>query len=225
MDELERTSVYKYYDQIGILIYVGITNQESARNKQHNASKHWWHFVARQDVSHHESREGALAEERRLIQKHLPPFNVQHNAHHVDIKSAYLKMVQSVDLSTSLFDAGMALKNKLPVVVWSRDGNKLMLISLADNAVVATRLRHIPGAKVVGMGEDYHGNVVGTVANCYQAGPFAVIELVLRKNVTFESAVVNFTNQKDGYLINKVRLLGASIPKRSRGPHKIQLSC
>lgn len=87
------TSVYRYYDRNGLLIYVGITNQGIGRNRQHNADKDWWRFVLRQDVTHFRTRQAALDEERNLIQQHRPPFNTQHNPDVADRRAAYLALL------------------------------------------------------------------------------------------------------------------------------------
>lgn len=85
-------SVYKYYDDHKILIYVGITCTGIARNRQHNASKEWWPFVSEQVVEHCDSREEAHACEVDLIQRFRPPFNIQHNPDHDDLRTAYLEL-------------------------------------------------------------------------------------------------------------------------------------
>lgn len=90
----EPTSVYKYFDKAGILIYVGITGSGALRNRQHNESKEWWKFVRRQQVEHFKSR--ALAHERevQLIERFKPPFNKQHNKDHAASRRFYLDMVE-----------------------------------------------------------------------------------------------------------------------------------
>lgn len=79
MTALSPTSVYRYYDRDGLLIYVGITSRGARRNYEHNTSKDWWPYVARQEVDHYETRALALRHERSLIIRHRPPFNRQHN--------------------------------------------------------------------------------------------------------------------------------------------------
>lgn len=84
------TSVYRYYDASGVLIYVGITKTGIYRNQQHNASKEWWPFVASQSVDHFPTRSAAHAREVALIQQYRPPFNTHHNNEHVLLRAAYL---------------------------------------------------------------------------------------------------------------------------------------
>jgi hypothetical protein len=85
------TSVYRYLDADGVLIYVGITNRGVQRQAEHVAHSKWWRFVCTQDVEHYDDRPTAERRERLLIEKHQPPFNVTHNAEHKRRLTAYLK--------------------------------------------------------------------------------------------------------------------------------------
>lgn len=84
------TSVYRYYDRDGVLLYVGITSRGPERNREHFKSKEWWRFVFRQDVSHYASRREAEEHERNLIQRYQPPFNVVHNPLWESLREEYL---------------------------------------------------------------------------------------------------------------------------------------
>ncbi len=83
------TSVYRYYDGAGVLLYVGITSTGMIRNRQHNADKEWWPLVKSQRVEHYPSRPRASVRERLLIRKYRPPFNKQHNPDHIAVAAAY----------------------------------------------------------------------------------------------------------------------------------------
>lgn len=91
---LRTTSVYRYYDRDGVLLYVGITNRGQERNREHFKSKDWWRFVARQDVSHYASRGEAEEHEKNLIQRYQPPFNVTHNPFWEDLRAEYLDLAE-----------------------------------------------------------------------------------------------------------------------------------
>src|SRR5690349_21062741 len=84
------TSVYRYYDEHGVLIYVGITKQGMGRNLQHNGRAEWWPYVVRQEVEHFDTRPLAAAREKELIRQFRPPFNKQHNPWHAEVREAYL---------------------------------------------------------------------------------------------------------------------------------------
>lgn len=91
------TSVYRYYDKNGVLIYVGITKQRTGRNSQHNADKVWWPLVFEQKVEHLPSRLCAQNRERDLIRLYKPPFNKVHNPEHAVLRAAYEALSASVD--------------------------------------------------------------------------------------------------------------------------------
>lgn len=87
------TSVYRYYDKNKILIYVGITSTGITRNRQHNADKAWWKYVASQEIDHYGSRDAARFNEINLINRFRPPFNRQHNPDYEAIHAYYLELV------------------------------------------------------------------------------------------------------------------------------------
>lgn len=109
MDNCQPTSVYKYYDSWGVLLYVGITSRGAARNVEHDG-KIWWQYVSRQEVEHCESREDALNVEAKLIKEYCPPFNIQHNKFSADSRDAYLALRQksSSGKSVNLVPTGKA---------------------------------------------------------------------------------------------------------------------
>ena len=96
------TSLYRYYDDRGALIYVGITGRGIARNEEHNKSKAWWPFVAHQDVQHFPSREAALAAERAAVLANEPPFNTQHNRNHKQVRAEYLRFRKAYEHERAL---------------------------------------------------------------------------------------------------------------------------
>lgn len=86
----EPTSVYRYYDQNRLLLYVGITSRATKRQREHNGDKDWWPFVASQEVEHYPTRTLAATRERQLIVEFRPPFNTQHNIDHENLRALYL---------------------------------------------------------------------------------------------------------------------------------------
>jgi hypothetical protein len=87
----QQASLYRYYDEDGMLIYVGITERGVIRNHEHASFKEWWPFVASQQVEHFPTREIALANERITIQTYRPPFNKQHNIDYDVLHSIYMQ--------------------------------------------------------------------------------------------------------------------------------------
>lgn len=138
------TSVYRYFDQGGLLLYVGITARGIARQREHNADKEWWPFVARQEVDHFESREAAAKRERHLIRQFHPPFNKQHNPHHDELRQIYLTAVTPGVIGDYLGDAASTLgrlKHKLPLVVAGRSQGTITLAAPSDSIALTRALR------------------------------------------------------------------------------------
>ena len=88
----EPTSVYLYYDRLGVLLYVGITKRGSRRQQEHNERAEWWPFVAKQEIEHYDTRDVATARETMLIRERRPPFNQQQNPDHPKLRAAYLTL-------------------------------------------------------------------------------------------------------------------------------------
>jgi predicted GIY-YIG superfamily endonuclease len=159
-----QTSVYRYYDAIDTLIYVGITNAGTARNQQHNKDKEWWPFVARQDVEHYENRDTAHQREVALIQAARPPFNVQHNPQHEEIRGAYFRLLELIRLGgeSTKTVKGMALDSEksmpLRAVV---AGNETWFLTIPEYGGIIHALSIAKGAKAISSA----GNVIGTIVS------------------------------------------------------------
>lgn len=120
-DSTTPTSVYKYYDKRDMLIYVGITSRAMKRNTEHNLTKQWWPHVVRQDVEHYPTRARALAQEKRLIQKHLPPFNKQHNPSHAELVRVYERFAEAEVAYPNSVDILNETKARIPLDLVSYD--------------------------------------------------------------------------------------------------------
>jgi len=85
---MPRTALYRHYDAEGRLLYVGVTDCLTERDKQH-ASKSVWHKdVARTDTEWCLSRDHAFALERVAIEYERPLHNVQFSAEAADRRAA-----------------------------------------------------------------------------------------------------------------------------------------
>ncbi len=71
----ERTSLYRFFDPLGSLLYVGITGNVSTRLMQHDQNQPWWRLVASVTVEHYEGRGSALDAEGLAILAERPRFN------------------------------------------------------------------------------------------------------------------------------------------------------
>lgn len=129
-DSATPTSVYRYYDRFGVLIYVGITKQGAVRNYQHNATQEWWSHVATQEVEHYPDRALAADRERELIRQHRPPFNKTHNIDWQELRAAYAAFLA---VASRPIPAGK-MPTRIPVLVV--DGGRRMVTRLQDSAVV-----------------------------------------------------------------------------------------
>ncbi len=73
-------ALYRFYDVVGQLLYVGVTADPGTRWKAHSKDKPWWIDVTRVTVEHHPSREAVLEAERSAIVAEKPLHNIVHNA-------------------------------------------------------------------------------------------------------------------------------------------------
>jgi hypothetical protein len=73
------TTLYRFFDHHGDLLYVGIAANPSKRFNQHNSKKPWWIEVAEIKLEHFPTRAEALEAERNAIRDELPAHNIQHN--------------------------------------------------------------------------------------------------------------------------------------------------
>ncbi|MFI7073604.1 GIY-YIG nuclease family protein [Micromonospora sediminicola] len=74
-------ALYRFFDRTDALLYVGITMNLPARLKQHRKDKHWWLQVTNIVIEPFETREAALAAEKKAIRDESPVYNDQHNEH------------------------------------------------------------------------------------------------------------------------------------------------
>ncbi|MFJ2676364.1 GIY-YIG nuclease family protein [Streptomyces sp. NPDC087525] len=70
-----RTAVYRLYDTVGALIYVGITNNPPRRWSLHAYEKTWWSDVTLREVEWHSTREEAEIVEAETISIFRPKWN------------------------------------------------------------------------------------------------------------------------------------------------------
>lgn len=160
------TSVYRYYDRFGVLIYVGITKQGMGRNRQHNATQEWWSLVCRQEVEHHPTRRAAEARERELIRQHRPPFNKQHNLGWQEMRAAYLAFVDSLADADARAEAQQR-SGRIRATVTATN----VLTTLPGDGIVVADLVVPPGSAVVSR----KGIKIGSVRRADRHGPLLAI--------------------------------------------------
>ncbi|MGW4834735.1 GIY-YIG nuclease family protein [Streptomyces globisporus] len=74
-----RTGLYRFRDEAGTLLYIGISGDPALRQTQHAADKPWWPLVMETTIEWFNNRDVALQHEAAAIRKERPTHNVQHN--------------------------------------------------------------------------------------------------------------------------------------------------
>ncbi|MGW1949993.1 GIY-YIG nuclease family protein [Streptomyces sp. NPDC001940] len=72
----ERTALYRLFDEVGALLYVGITNDLEVRWSYHARQKAWWPEVHRRTVEWKTTRAEAETAEAAAIGREVPRWNV-----------------------------------------------------------------------------------------------------------------------------------------------------
>jgi hypothetical protein len=75
---MTRTALYRHFDAAGALLYVGISDALSERDRHHRATAHWHSQVHRTETEWCLSREHALALEAVAIRFEKPAHNIRH---------------------------------------------------------------------------------------------------------------------------------------------------
>lgn len=75
-----RTALYRFFDEDGALLYIGITVNPRVRWRDH-AGRTWWPDVATKTLEWHTNRADAEAAEREAIRVELPRYNVSPGLH------------------------------------------------------------------------------------------------------------------------------------------------
>lgn len=73
---MSTTTLYRFFDAAGRLLYVGISSQPFARLMQHREDKPWWSDIASTKLEHFGDRALALAAELAAIKAENPLHNI-----------------------------------------------------------------------------------------------------------------------------------------------------
>jgi hypothetical protein len=68
--------LYRFFDQNGRLLYIGITCNPGARFNSHRLSKTWWNEIASITLERFSTRNELMAAERSAILSELPLHNI-----------------------------------------------------------------------------------------------------------------------------------------------------
>jgi predicted GIY-YIG superfamily endonuclease len=78
-EDSRATALYHWWDDVDVLLYIGIADRIGKRTQDHAKGSSWMEFAARSTVERFPSRSGALAAEEAAIKAERPVFNKQHN--------------------------------------------------------------------------------------------------------------------------------------------------
>jgi excinuclease UvrABC nuclease subunit len=81
-----KTQLYRHFDAEKKLLYVGISLSTFARLSQHKDHSPWFEQVTTVEIEHFETREEAMAAERKAIKTENPQFNIAMKKTLVEIK-------------------------------------------------------------------------------------------------------------------------------------------
>lgn len=74
----DQTALYRHFDVMGRLLYVGISRRAFQRFCEHEKGSRWWLKIARVTIEHFGSRRAAEEAEMRAIKLELPVYNKRH---------------------------------------------------------------------------------------------------------------------------------------------------
>lgn len=89
------TSLYRYFDKDGQLLYVGITKSLFNRQDQHSRTQPWWNDVASATFEHFDDRDIALAFEEQAIYSEWPLYNKAGNTIDINGRNHLLAIIDS----------------------------------------------------------------------------------------------------------------------------------
>jgi len=95
------TSLYRYFNNAGELLYVGISINAVYRLGQHKETAPWFEFIDRIEIEKFESFKLALAAEKIAIQAEKPLHNIAHQGMEVDVRTIGSPSVRCKDAGLS----------------------------------------------------------------------------------------------------------------------------
>lgn len=192
------TSVYQYFDENDVLIYVGITARSTSRQREHNADKMWWPFVARQTVEHYHARGEALLREGELIRAYRPPFNTQQNPGYLQTRAAYLLMREFIETEQRFTVSGAYQTHQLTMHSQEPDGSKTVLRTIGPVVTTGCKVKLQPQMKVTSDTRKW-----GAVTRVWVEGPFLMLSLIQNMPPILDGTV-RLRREKNVILVDRV---------------------
>lgn len=90
---IQKTTLYRYFDSEGQLLYVGITKNPFDRQSHHAANQSWWQDVCTATYEHFENRTDALKAEAFCIGTELPKYNKQGPVLSPDLRPHFVQII------------------------------------------------------------------------------------------------------------------------------------
>lgn len=75
-NSIQKTTLYRYFDSNGELLYVGITGDNTKRQSQHRRNSFWFGEIAQATFEHFDLRDNALEAETLAIKNEKPKYNI-----------------------------------------------------------------------------------------------------------------------------------------------------
>jgi hypothetical protein len=223
------TSVYRYYDARGALLYVGITSRGLQRNYEHNHIQEWWPFAVRQDIEHFTSRDEAAKRERELIREFRPPFNKQHNIDYEAFRTAYLMSFTPSNTQPIISLKELELNGgwrEVPMTVTGQMPGRVLLSTDPAYIEVVARIMWASSESRITMDGLTIGALEKTLINdCGLTMQFELAEEVVHVALAemrlkrkggkhFTMTHIAIQGERDAIIEERNRLAGNSIPKR-----------
>lgn len=87
---MEPTALYRHFDAVGRLLYVGISSNTLLRTDEHGRQAKWFHEVSNIKIESFPTRKAAIEVEKRVIKEERPKYNILHNSGDINrMKTGY----------------------------------------------------------------------------------------------------------------------------------------
>jgi len=135
---MNKTTLYRYFDSEGQLLYVGITGDNTKRQSQHRRNSFWFGLIGSATFEHYDSRDEAFRAEAIAIRTEKPIHNIAMNNTQAEqsiylddfrLKLHLMQMFQDKDID------GKQFKPDAAHVEYSRE-LKSWGANLSDEAIV-----------------------------------------------------------------------------------------
>lgn len=122
--------LYRAYDALGQLLYIGISFSALARGLQHKKSSVWFHLMAELKVEKYANRAGAIAAEQRAIIAEKPIFNTVFNGKTAAANAALekRKLARRIEKAAAASRADESIRRTLPAEPINLRGRPLNLM-------------------------------------------------------------------------------------------------